>query len=110
MHDRTRRLLCRLGFLLLCVLPTLAVAAWASVVCSPAYVAARRVAWETRLSHHLGLSVQLQGVRNPTRGVTVLEGLVLSDPETEACVARVRQIEMGYHFLESRIAPSTLQS
>jgi hypothetical protein len=42
------------------------------------------------------MSAQLQGVRNPTRGVTVLEGLVLSDPETEACVARVRRIEMGH--------------
>ena len=96
MHDSTRRLLCRLGFLLLCVLPTLAVAGWVSVICSPSYVAACKAAWETRLSQHLGLSVRLQGVQNPSRGVTVLEGLVLSDPETEARVASVRQIEIGY--------------
>ncbi len=96
MHDSTRRLLCRLGFLLLCVLPTLAVVGWVSVICSPTYVAARRAAWERRLSQHLGLSVQLQGVQNPSRGVTVLKGLVLSDPETEVCVAQVRQVEIGY--------------
>jgi hypothetical protein len=30
MHDRTRRMLCRAGFLALCVLPTIGVFAWSS--------------------------------------------------------------------------------
>jgi len=95
MHDRTRRRLCRTGFLLLCVLPTVSVVVWGSVICSPAYVAAHKAAWQADLSRRLGLTVQLQSVQNPSRGLTVLTGLVLRDPETNAPLAQVRRIELG---------------
>ncbi len=95
MHDRTRRFVCRLSFTLFCVLPTLVVAAWVAVLRSPAYVAADKTAWENRLADELGLVVTLRQVTHPSRGVTLLEGLELADPETAAQVAKVRQIEIG---------------
>ncbi len=95
MHDRTRRLLCRIVFLTLCVSPTLFIMTWICVVHSPAYIAHRRATWERTLSDQLGLIVSLEGVSHPTRGSTLLEGVNLSDAETGSRVARIRQIEMG---------------
>jgi hypothetical protein len=95
MHDRTRRLLCRIGFLTLCVAPTLFIVMWICVVHSPAYVAHRKAIWERTLSDQLGLVVSLDGVSHPTRASTLLEGIDLTDVETGSRVARIRQIEMG---------------
>ena len=72
-HDRTRRLLCRLGFLLLCAAPTLTLAVWSGATRSSWYAAVQRVAWEHRLRDTLGLVVALQRVSYPNRDVTVLE-------------------------------------
>lgn len=95
MHDRTRRLLCRLGFLLFCVAPTLTGGIWISVVRSPAYVAARRIACQRRLSDALGLVVSVDAVCESLQGVTRLEHVVLAEPETGAVIGRVRQVEFG---------------
>ena len=62
MHDRTRRIVCRLSFTLFCVVPTLVVAAWVAVLRSPAYVAADKTAWEHRLADELGLDVTIRQV------------------------------------------------
>lgn len=93
MHDRTRRTLCRLGFLLLGLLPTLGTAAGIGVLRSSWYRAAQRAAWERQLTDALGLAVTVQAVSTPTRGTTLLEGLELTDPETRVRVVRVRQVE-----------------
>jgi hypothetical protein len=95
MHDRTCRLLGRLSFLAFCLAPTLAVSAWICVVRSPAYIAARKAAWESAITQQTGLAASLDVVRSPARGITVFEGLTLRDPETDACIARVRRVEMG---------------
>jgi hypothetical protein len=97
MHDRTRRLLGRLSFLAFCLAPTLAMSAWIGVVRSPAYIAARKAAWERTIAQQTGLAVSMDAVRSPARGITVLEGLTLRDPETDACVARVRRVQMGHN-------------
>jgi len=95
MHDRTQRLLCRWGFLLFCVAPTLAVAVCISVVRSPAYVAAHRAACERRLSDALGLNVSVGQVRESLQGVTQIEQVVLAEPETGAVIGRIRHLEFG---------------
>lgn len=93
MHDRTRRLLCRLGFLLFCVAPTLAVAARIVVVRSPAYIAARGAECERRISDALGLAVSVRQVHELLQGVTELDDIVLTEPETGALIARIRHLE-----------------
>ena len=97
MHDRTRRLLCQLAFVVLCVAPTLLVATWVIVIRSPAYIAACHARWETELSQLLGLSVTLDRVVTSPRGATLLGKVTLTDPETNAVIAHVRQVEMGYN-------------
>lgn len=96
MHDRTRRLLCRLGFLLLGVAPTLAVAARIGVVRSPAYVAARRAECERRISDALGLAVTVRESHQLLQGVTELEDVVFTEPETGAPIGRIRLLVFGY--------------
>lgn len=93
MHDRTRRLLCRCGFLVLCVAPTLGIAVCIGILRSPAYVAARRVACERRLSDALGLQVSVGQARELLQGVTQLEQVVLTEPETGAVIGRIRHLE-----------------
>lgn len=95
MHDRTRRLLCRWGFLIFCVVPTLAIVVCIGILRSPAYVAARRVACERRLSDALGLNVSVGQARELLQGVTQLEQVVLTEPETGAVIGRIRHLEFG---------------
>ncbi len=95
MHDRTRRLLCRLGFLLFCVAPTLGVAMWIGVVRSPAYLAACKAECERQLSDTLGLAVSIQDMRRLLQGVTILDGVVLTESETAHPIARIRHLEFG---------------
>jgi hypothetical protein len=91
MHDRTRRMLCRAGFLALCVLPTLGVLAWSNSRASPSHSADRAA----ELSRELGLHVSLAGVSYPQPGAALYEGVELADPETSAPLARMRFLESG---------------
>jgi hypothetical protein len=89
MHQRTQRILGRWLFLALCIVPTVAVAAWAVSVNRPGY----RKAWETELSDRLGLSVAVERVLHPRPGATVLEDVRIRDPETLERIAVIRLIE-----------------
>jgi hypothetical protein len=95
MHESTRRLLCRIAFLLLCLLPTAGVAVWVGVTRSSVYQRARLAGWEKELSRQWGLTVTLQAVSEPRRGVTLLDGVRVSDPETGAAIVAIRQVEIG---------------
>ena len=90
MHDRTRRMICRAGFLAVCVLPTLAVAAW----CAAQTSVAHRTACAVALSRACGLRVALAEVSYPRPGITLYRDVALADPETAAPLARMRFIEM----------------
>jgi hypothetical protein len=97
MHESTRRLICRSVFLLLCLLPTIAVSLWIGVIRSSTYQAMQRASWQRELSRQWGLTVTLQAVSQPRRGVTLLDGIRVCDPETEALIAEIRQVEVGAH-------------
>lgn len=97
MHESTRRLLCRMAFLLLCLLPTAGVVVWVGVTRSSIYQRARLVRWEDELSRQWGLNVTLRAISEPRRGVTLLDGARVADPETGATIAAIRQIEIGQH-------------
>ncbi|HEY2148873.1 MAG TPA: hypothetical protein VGH32_13110, partial [Pirellulales bacterium] len=91
MHDRTRRMICRAGFLALCVLPTLGVLAWSSSRANPSHIAESAA----ELSREVGLKVSLVGVSYPRHGVSLYDGVELADPETSAPLARMRFLEVA---------------
>jgi hypothetical protein len=96
LHERTRLLLCRTGFLILCVLPTLFVAAAAVRYRSSDYLEARREEWASVLSDKLGLDVQLGRISYPHWNVALLEDVLLLDPETNREVLRSRYVEVTH--------------
>ncbi len=94
MPIRRRILLCRLGFMLLCVLPTLAVGIWGVSRSASGIGRPSKDQWQLELASHLGLVVEIGGVHYPQAGVAMLEFVTLRDPETRALVAQVRSLEI----------------
>lgn len=91
LHDKTRRKLAIAGFLLLCLLPTCAVAGWCLW---------RNMPWETqlaaeRLQQQLGWKVKLERLKHPQPGTDVYENLELIDPETGNPIFSCRSVSFG---------------
>jgi hypothetical protein len=90
LHDHSRRALCRLGFVLLCLVPTASVLAWGIAHHLPSHVepACREVTAWTRCP------VEMDSVTHPRPGVTVLHGLALKDIATGETIARLDQLKI----------------
>jgi len=89
MSTKGRIVLCRLGFLLFCVLPTLAVGV----------VIARsesKDAWERQLSAELGLSVTIEGVSRSRPGVILFSKVHVRDSEF-GLLANIEKAEVANH-------------
>lgn len=93
MHRATRVLLCRLGFVVLCLLPTLGVSGWI-ISRSWGGGAARKAAWERELTSRLGLVVDVAEVSYPGPHTARLDDVRLLNPETLRLVAAARTIEV----------------
>lgn len=93
LHDRTRRQLGLLAFVMLCLVPTVIVLA-SGVVWRLPHQAGREA---DRLSSLLGLQVSLQKVEYPRPGVIRYAGLELTDAETGKTVLRSSQLETQWH-------------
>jgi hypothetical protein len=89
-HDRTRRWICRVIFILGGILPMVCVAAWAAVVHSPSHLEAVR----REVAEILGLDVRLASVSYPQPGVMLLEGLELADADAKEPLASIRAAEI----------------
>ncbi len=93
LHETTRSALCRMGFLVLCVLPIcaiLAAAGWLrSDVC--------RAIHERELSGQLGLAVSCDRVLLTHPEGLRYEGIVLADPETGAEIASASWLNVSKH-------------
>ena len=83
LRQRTRRQFCRAGFLIGCLVPTLALALWGAYRHTPLHD--RQL--EMALEQSLGLQVRVYGVTHPRPGLVCYEGLELSDAETGAPIA-----------------------
>jgi hypothetical protein len=90
LHERTRKSLCKLGFLALCLLPTCAVALWAASRNGDFH----RAACEAELSRLLRLQVTLGDVAHPEPGVVCYTDFVITHPETGAQIASAASIEV----------------
>jgi hypothetical protein len=96
MTTKRRILLCRWGFVLFCLLPTLVVGLW--VVARADHrgvppIAAEQLAHD--LSNRLGLVVAIERASGTQRALRI-EGLRLRDPETREVVAEAAAVEAVY--------------
>ena len=96
MTSQRRILLCRVGFVLLCVLPTLSVGLWVVARAEhrgvPTIAAAQL---EQELSNRLGLVVEIERATGIERALRI-EGLRLRDPETRETVAEAAAVDAFY--------------
>ncbi len=92
MHERTRRAVARLLFVLVCALPTFVTMFVLLVTFTPWFANYRRFVLETELSRRIGLKVQIEAVEYPAPATVRLSGVRLLEPETGAEVAKVRMV------------------
>lgn len=87
-HERTERLLCRSAFVVLCLLPTLGVLAWAITVHLPIhrYIAAEQI------SDLLGVDAEVDSVVYPQPGIAELYKVTLKSPGEETVLATIKKI------------------
>jgi len=98
LHDRVRRRICVAGFILLCVLPTLAVLGWAAVWSLPWHVRSE-ARWSGR---QLGMEVLLGRVEHLRPGAVRLGHVVLRDCEDRQIVLRCEADEAELKAAKSR--------
>src|SRR5262245_45749807 len=89
LHQRTRRSLCRYGFVLFCLAPTCAIALWAGDRKSETH----RAASEAELSRTLRAHVALDDVAYPEPAAVRYSGLAIADPETRRPIASAPVLE-----------------
>jgi hypothetical protein len=89
LHQRTRRSLCRYGFVLFCLAPTCAIALWAGDRNSEAHRAER----EAELSRTLRAHVVFDDVAYPEPAGVRYSGLAIADPETRRPIATAPVVE-----------------
>lgn len=94
MHLPRAHFACRAGFVLLCLLPTVAVAGWIVQRSLPGFVLSQQEEWEQGLSRQLGLQVKCEQVEYPRYDTAELTNLTLRDPETGALVASLARLEV----------------
>lgn len=104
-----RILLCRLGVVLLCVLPTLSVFGWALMQTSSGLGLASKSDWERELSTQLGLTVEIENVAYAPGAVAQLHRVRLFDPETLELVGQVQDINITVAANGWIIKPSQLE-
>lgn len=95
MHPSLRLLVCRCGFVLFALLPTLVVGGWIIRRGLPEYALAQRTEWERELSQRLGLTVAVDKLEYPQPGVARLVGVQLTHTETGDAVATIREVEIA---------------
>ena len=88
----SRRVLCRLGFVLCCLVPTVAVCWWSWHARQERQLRQLHASWEQWILAETGLRGVAEHIQVGRRGDVLLSNLVLSDPETRAEVARIRQV------------------
>lgn len=94
MQNPTRVLLCRLGVIAFCLLPTTVVGGWIVHRTSGRFSIAQKAEWERELTSRLGLIVEIESVAYPGPAHARLTGPRLLDPETRALVAAADAIDV----------------
>jgi hypothetical protein len=95
MPDLSRRLLCRVAFVLLCIAPTICVGMYAIAAHWNRERDALYHQWTTRIRQETGFQAEVGSIELGNRGDIVFHDLSLTDPETEALVVRVRRVHIA---------------
>lgn len=95
MHDSTRRILCRLAFLALCLAPSGSLCAWIAYRATPMHAWQEQAFWTESIYQTTGLLAEVDRIRHPTQSRTLLEDVTLTDPDGGALVARIRVVEFA---------------
>lgn len=94
MHPNLRLLICRSGFVLFALLPTLIVGGWIIRRGMPEYSLAQRTEWERELSQRLGVSVSIARLDYPQPSMARLGDVKFANPETGEPLATIRSVEV----------------
>ncbi|MBP63460.1 MAG: hypothetical protein CMJ62_18210 [Planctomycetaceae bacterium] len=92
MHPTTRRWICRSAFVVFCLLPTSLVLARIVARKLPGYT--RRM--EVLLSNELDMKVSVDDLWHPRPGVTVAEGVVITDPESGTVFSQLDRVRLTF--------------
>jgi hypothetical protein len=92
---KQRILLCRLGFIALCVIPTLAVGGLIATRPRSELPRQSRDEWQAALRDQLGMPVEIGQVSYPEPKICRFEQVVLRDPESLAIIAEAHAVELG---------------
>jgi hypothetical protein len=90
LHERTRKSLCRYGFVTLCLVPTCAVAIWAAVRNTEAH----RNQCALELGRVLKLKVAIGGLEYPEPGACRYTNLIVADPVSDSPIARGDKVDV----------------
>ena len=88
--ERTHRLICRAGFVVLCAVPTFFVCSWIVAANLPS----QRSAWENGLSARLGAHVTIAAVSYPQPGLTRLAGLAVAEPRGNEPLLQIARLDL----------------
>lgn len=94
LQERTQRLVCRAAFLMLGLLPLLALVTWAAVVNSPGYQRSQQARWVRKLQETLGRRVTIARVSQPARTLTLMEEVALPGEFGQGPPLRVPALEV----------------
>ena len=94
MHEKTRRWICRAAFLAVCAVPTVWLLGAIGYRHSPLFVRRQIAIWERAVQQHSGFLVQIGRVSYPRGDVALLEGVRLTDPDSQRLVVQIRQAEL----------------
>jgi hypothetical protein len=96
MQPGLRLILCRSGFVLFALLPTIVVGSWIVRRGLPEYALAQRAEWERELSQRLGVTVTIGEVAYLRPSVASLRDVRFSNPETDETIATVPEAEVTH--------------
>ncbi|HUG70764.1 MAG TPA: hypothetical protein VMM76_23645, partial [Pirellulaceae bacterium] len=91
----TRRIICRLAFLALCLAPSGSLCAWIVYRVTPMHATREQAFWTESIYQTTGLLADVKRVRHPTQSRTLLENVTLSDPDGGHLIARIRVVEFA---------------
>lgn len=93
LHDRTRRLICRIVFAVSCIAPTTGVLAWCASINLPEH----RLKVEQQLSLSLGMLIRADDVLYPAPRQIRLKNVQLSDTETDQTILSAREVDAALY-------------
>jgi len=95
MQESTQRNLCRLGFVVLALIPTILTISWSLWCMTPFSQMLTKSVWETHLTRTIGVSVQIDQICVIAPNRYRIRGLQLTHPETGKAIGNLERLELA---------------